>query len=433
MFRSKWSNLVGSWCVDFYRRYQVSPGREIEAIYRHWAETSESKDVVDLVGKFLQGLSDQYEDTNNLNSKFTTDIADRHFNKVKVERLIEELQGDVDVGKVEDAMDRVRSYKPVALNAQHGIDALRDKQSILNAFDGEDGEPVRPLVRYPGDLGKFFGDSFCRDSFVSFLGPEKSGKTWWILDVVYRSLLERRKVLLFEVGDMSQDQVLRRLMVRVARHPIKPGKVSVPTRLIVRRGDSPELETREEIFEHGLSGRRAIVASKKFIQQRLKMKEMPLMLSTHPNNSLSVYGLQSILKSLAQDGWVPDVVAIDYADVLLMDQRGMEQRDRINDTWKTLRGISQEFHCLVVTATQANAASYDREVLGMDNFSEDKRKLSHVTGMVGINKPGEGDDTNIVRLNWIVRREEEFFVQRVIHVARCLQLGNPAVKSAYQE
>ena len=80
-----------------------------------------------------------------------------------------------------------------------------------------------------------------------------------------------------------------------------------------------------------------------------------------------------------------DVVVVDYADILRPPPGRMEPRDQANEVWKQLRALSSALHCLVVTATQANRAGYDRELLGMTNISEDKRKLAHANGVIGIN------------------------------------------------
>jgi hypothetical protein len=125
------------------------------------------------------------------------------------------------------------------------------------------------------------------------------------------------------------------------------------------------------------------------------------------------------------------VIVIDYADILANPPGFNESRDATNATWKHLRRLSQERHCLVVTATQADAASYRAETIDASNFSEDKRKLSHVTGMVGINSTPEEKENSMQRLNWVVLRESEFNVTRCVHVASCIDIGNPAVKSIF--
>lgn len=97
----------------------------------------------------------------------------------------------------------------------------------------------------------------------------------------------------------------------------------------------------------------------------------------------------------------------------------------------SLRRMSTDLHCLVVTATQTNAASYKEETLKMSSFSEDKRKLSHVTGAVGLNTTDDEKRQGLMRWNWIVRREDSFDPGIHCHVAGCLAIANPAVLSTF--
>ena len=123
------------------------------------------------------------------------------------------------------------------------------------------------------------------------------------------------------------------------------------------------------------------------------------------------------------EGFIPDVIVIDYADILAPEDPRQQPRDQVNETWKALRRLSQERHCLVIAPTQANAASYDKWVQGMHNFSEDKRKLAHVTGMLGLNQTEEEKALHVMRLNWIVLRESPFNAQQCLWVGQCLEIG----------
>jgi len=98
-----------------------------------------------------------------------------------------------------------------------------------------------------------------------------------------------------------------------------------------------------------------------------------------------------------------------------------------------LRGLSQERHVLVVTATQADSESYERKRLTMSNFSEDKRKLSHVTAMYGLNQDPQGREKKlgILRINEIVVREGEFSNDREVWVLQDLAAGRPFLESFF--
>jgi len=121
---------------------------------------------------------------------------------------------------------------------------------------------------------------------------------------------------------------------------------------------------------------------------------------------------------------------IDYADILAAPAGRLEIRDQINTTWKQLRALSQSRHCLVATASQANAASYGAKSLSMRNFSEDKRKLSHVTDCFGLNATEDEAELGVQRLNRIVGRSQRRSSKQVT-VASCLEIGDPAVLSSW--
>ena len=109
----------------------------------------------------------------------------------------------------------------------------------------------------------------------------------------------------------------------------------------------------------------------------------------------------------------------------------MEERHRQNKIWKQLRSLSQERHCLVVTATQADAKSYESGLLHMKNFSEDKRKYGHVTAMYGLNQDKDGREKNIglMRINEIVLREGDYNTSKTVTVLQNLRRGRPFLGS----
>jgi hypothetical protein len=132
-----------------------------------------------------------------------------------------------------------------------------------------------------------------------------------------------------------------------------------------------------------------------------------------------------------QDNFVPDIILIDYADILASDADSsrLEPRNQQNKIWQRLRKLSQQKHCLVVTATQADAASYDKNTLGLSNFSEDKRKYGHVTAMYGLNQSPEEKQIGIMRVNELVIRDGAFDRMNQIKILQCLEIGRPFLDS----
>ena len=428
MFRSTWANLVGGWCVDYARTYGKAPGAHIEDVFEGWAHKATDDDLVDNVDNFLGALSGAYEEeAEGLNANYIIDQAGEHFNGVLLEAASEEALASIRKGEHDKAAHTIERWNRVELGVGAGVDVIGDLTATERAFE----EKAEPLITYPGDLGAFIGDQLGRDEFVAITGATGRGKTWWLMDIAWRGMEQNRKVAFFEVGDMSEAQMLRRMACRAAAHPLKaPFELEIPTGIEFEHGeDMADVEYKTKEFDGPLTAGKA-----KKAMDKVKRRRAPdsLRLSSHPASSISVAGIDSVLDSWERLGWVADVVVIDYADILAAPS-GMTPGDRecINESWKQMRNMSQRRHCLVVTATQADAGAYDADVIRRGNFSDDRRKNDHVTGMLGLNASDDEKDAGITRLNWTKRREEAFNESRCVHVAGCLAIGRPWLKSTF--
>ena len=429
MFASKWANLVGGWCCKYFEKYGKAPGNAIQGIYESWATSKQrDEDTTALVEKFLKAISGEYEaQKENANTEYTLDQAGELFNKVKMTKLAETIQGHLDLGKPEDARKLIEGFGKVELGAGAGVDIMSDEAAWQTAFE----HSSEPIIQYPGALGEFFGDSLGRDCFVAFMAKEKGGKTFWMMDLAFRAMCQRRRVAFFQVGDLSQSQIMHRWGIRAAKHPRKPGRVRIP--IAIERGDEDHFakvpEYKEKVFETGLTWKQAYNACQEITKRTIKSDESYCRVSVHPSDTINVHGIRGIIAGWERAGWVPDVVIVDYADILAPPLGAEEGRHQINKTWMQLRSLSTQLHCLVVTATQADAASYTADTLGRRNFSEDKRKYAHVTATIGINATDEEKEAGISRLNFLVLREEEFIERRCVHVGGSLGIANPAIVS----
>lgn len=428
MFRTAWCNMIGDWCVNYFNQYDAPPGRAIESLFTEWAGSSQEATITGLVEDFLGTLSEEHEDAGSLNPQYLTDLAGRHFNAVRLEQLVDGIQTEVSQGHPDKAIERITGWNKLELGAGAGIDVTGNMDAIREAFEAKS----EPLIEFPGALGEFLGSALERDGFIGVMGPDKRGKSFWLAEFAYRALLARRRIAFFECGDLSEHQILRRLMCRVARHPLTKGKVPYPTMIRRARGQkTAEVEVQEKDFDVPLSWRRAWKSCQELMARRIKSTETLWRLSCHPTSTISVNGIRGILAGWERDGWTPDVVVIDYADIMATDHPRLEIRHQINEAWKQLRALSQSLHCLVVTASQTDSDAYRRNIITRSNFSDDKRKLAHVTGMIGLNQTPEEKDLGITRLNWVVRREGAYSETQCVHVAGCLGLANPAVVSCW--
>jgi len=363
-----------------------------------------------------------------INPGFILDLAKGYFAHVQLEQLAEDIQADCLAGQADKAAERVRTWQEPSLGSRSGIDVLGDAEALRDAF----ATKTEPLVVFPGALGQLLGNALEREALVGIMAPDKRGKSFWLGEIAFRAICQRRRVAYIEAGDQSQQQLLRRLACRIAKHPLEACTIQYP--VAIRRLESEQVaqvDLEPRTFSTPLRWQRAWKAAQDLMRKRVRSGETRWKLVCYPNSTINVTGIRAILEQWANDGWVPDVVIIDYADILAPDLQRLEFRHQQNDTWKRLRALSQELHCLVVTASQTDAAAYSKRLITRANFSEDKRKLAHCTGMLGINQSPEEQDLGISRLNWVVRRDTRYSERRCCHVAGCLDLANPAVISCW--
>ena len=319
LFQSAWGNLVGEWCVDFYDRYEEPPGKSIEGLFEAWAEGGD-KETVKLVESFLSSLSDEYDRLNEeVNPEFVLDCANRHFNKVKLSRLRDALEGYIDNGELDKAQKKLDTWNRIDVSASAGVDLFNDASVLQSSFV----EATEPLITYTGDLGPFFEPALTRDSLVSILASEKKGKTHWLIDMAFRAVQQRRKVAFFAVGDMSLAQMNRRFAVRAARRPLKDNPYLYPVSM--DEPGEPELEERTP--DGPLDWRDAHKAYSKILNKYALDGKPPLKLSVHPNSTISVHGIAAELDAWERQGWNADIIVIDYADILAPVNGSAETRD----------------------------------------------------------------------------------------------------------
>lgn len=429
LFRSRSSNVIAQWCVDHCHKYGKAPNRAIEGLFRRWAERSRDKETADMVERFLSDLSGAYaRRRKELDVDHVVDLAVEHFNRTKLIELSESLTADADHGDIEKALTRVHRFQPVSKEDDRWVHLLHDRNAVRSALT-KYREP--PLITYPGGLGNFFLTSLRRDAFIALQGTEKSGKSYWLLDIAWRAIKQKQRVAFFQVGDLSQDQVVTRFVTRAMRRPLDPKPVLYPKFIEVRE-DQCEVQTEERMFKRAVNSKLAMREFQSIAKMIGDTEAMPLLkLCCRPNASLSIHGVKALLQSQERKGWKPDIIIIDYADILAPPAGIQDERQQINYNWQTMRSLSQEMNCLLVTATQSNAAAYKSKLMDRSHFSGSKLKHAHVSGMIALNVSTIDKEQQVTRLNWLDRRDLPSIETLVCYSAGCISLANPAVLSSY--
>jgi replicative DNA helicase len=95
-----------------------------------------------------------------------------------------------------------------------------------------------------------------------------------------------------------------------------------------------------------------------------------LIVKEYPTKSASVQTIKNHIEKLKKRGIEPDVVLIDYADLLRPLRHSGEKRHELEEIYEGLRGLAQIYDIPVWTASQTNRGGLNAEVITMEAISE---------------------------------------------------------------
>ena len=110
---------------------------------------------------------------------------------------------------------------------------------------------------------------------------------------------------------------------------------------------------------------------KEQIFERVQEEELgQLIIKEYPTKSASVDTIKAHLERLKIKNIKPDLVLVDYADLLLQRSNLRERRHQLESTYEELRGLAQMYECCVWTASQTNRSGINAEIITMESISE---------------------------------------------------------------
>lgn len=467
---------VIKWCQDHFKQFGKAPGVHIEDIYRDQVRLGNLDDhQEEMISDLLVSLNQEYERAELFNVAVLLDQAERHFEGKNLARKSESIKQALSRGDVKAAQQELKDYKSITLPQSQGVDPFTNRESMESAFN----YATEPLFKVPGAAGKFLNDLFVRDAFVTLLGPEKRGKTWLLIELSILARRAGRNVAFFSAGDMTLPQMSIRFGIRFAGRSHKQrycGELKVPvldcwhnqddscncsdrmgTFGILKDKEKGILKTFEEAKDHvpcthcldhyepeykfkgsswfgirppvlPLTWNDAIKAGERLNRRWGKKARMQLI--AYSNGSLTISEIRRQLHIWKEEiGFVPDVIITDYMDILDAEKNKDQYRQSINTIWAEMRALSQDTHSLCLSASQSDAASYYAKWITLKNFSEDKRKFSHVTGTVTLNQTTDEKVRGVMRLGQLAVREDDYSEKDYVTILQSLAQGKAILDS----
>lgn len=475
LFKIPFGAWLATRCILFFKEYGEAPKKNIIKVVNREVKLSTGKMDVDVMRDFLRSIEYATVEA-SYNAPYLIASAETYFNLQSYHKLKLQLESALERDDVKECEKALVETKRVRVLTGQIVDLQDSKDKLIEAFEQDE----KPLFRLPGHLGRMFNSQFKRQRFIAFLAIAKAGKTWVIYKLALVAKMSGLNVAVFAAGDEDEASSLIRLSILLTHKNNDPdfcGPMFAPvmdcvwnqngtcskrfrtcqtTASVLPSSEDKQFLTPEILLDSAPSSyvpcthcrhskkhpeyfQPAVWYAKEEVEEmgwreawrsfrKLNSlnRKSRLKLFTYPNDTLTVTEMERVLDVMEdQYGWVPDVVIVDYPDIMRDDGQDKEFRHKENGKWKSLRRFNQERNNLLITVTQSNRVGYKVKSMGADSVNEDRRKLDHVTALYAINQSEQEKALHMLRMGPIVQRKGRFETSYQMCVLQSLEKGSP--------
>ena len=457
-FTIPYIQTIVNWVIDYYDMYEIAPKLDIKPIFEKEQIRLEEKEV-ELIERILLNVSEIYETNEVLNLDYVKNRALEYFRKRELEITSGNAKHYLEQDDIISAENELLKYKQVALATTQCIDVFNE-EIIIEAFK----ETEESLLHIPGYLGMFLGP-LQRGWLVGLEGGYKKGKTWWLLEYAVCALMDGLNVAFFSL-EMSKNEIIKRLYHRLLGMPkedgdylfpvfdcqynqdgscVRPERES-PISLLDEDGEKPEFNDAPNYrpctycrndgtdtfktaiwYENKICSKLTATKAVNRANAFTRIYGKKFKLKAYPRFSANVRDIKHDLDILeSADDFIPDVIIIDYADILKPESSNNAGVQKEDETWIALAQCAGERNSLVITPTQISKSGQDAETIQIQHTARWSGKLGHVDMMIGINQTDEEKTTGVQRINVILHRHNDFDPN-----AQCIILQNFSIGAVH--
>lgn len=472
-FKSKYSAILISWIKYYFNTYHKAPQQGITDIFLSESASLDA-DVKDQISTILEHLSEDIEQEAH-NTEYLVDAAHNFLKKKHLELQIQVASTHLeknDTTKAELALTEKYKGKQQS-NAflqfndpdliYQSTQYLISQQSLDDAF-----------FRFHGRLGEFIGP-VDKGWLVSFLAPPKRGKTTYMMESLLSAIQLRRNTIFISL-EMPAKQLYARYMLAVTgERPEDLHSEETEETVMI-----PLMDCREN--QNGMCSKQqrrstGIVAQDEFSVvpyetmphwkpctecrktpdfipatwkvplKRRRRSEADYIkrvekfnryfakyarIAHFPSKSVTVPDLQNEVQLIIEkDNFVPEVIIIDYGDLIAPEGKHSQKRHELDDVWESLRAWGQSSRALIITASQTNRESANAVYLKDTQVAEDFSKIAKLDIGIGLCQSDPMKELGMLNINIVAHRHHPFIPSRFCTVLQELSTQQAVLDSEF--
>lgn len=416
-FDCDYSRVIVSWINDYYKKFKVSPKKDITSVYKMRCDEIADEALKDLVYNYLKNIAES--DININNEDYLVDKGKDFVDYKALHEYTENLQACLATRDMNKARKVQQKFNKVSVAETNEV-ALLDKEAV-SIIENALRQQEEVLFTMPGKINEVVGNIH-RNDFIMVMAGAKKGKSWFLQKFGTEGLKQRLNVTMVCL-EMTREEMIQRVwkeLFGAKSGIIKPG-VYESCKFV----ECPDEKGKYKIELYDVKVKENSGESVSKLQKQLKALTQycaNLRIIAYPAGTASVVDICDRVEELAaKDNFVTDVLIIDYADITKPISGDKELRNQLNAISQYLRGFAMKFHCAVITATQTNRSGYSSSVVDVNAIAEDYRKITHVTSMVSMEQTPKMKKNHVMRLRNVAMRNGESVDCCVF--PQCLGLG----------
>lgn len=130
-----------------------------------------------------------------------------------------------------------------------------------------------------------------------------------------------------------------------------------------------------------------------------------LLVKQYPTKSASANTLKGHIKRAKAAGIVPDLVIVDYGDLLRPSGKSTDSKyEEMGGIYEELRGLAGELEIPIWTASQANRQSIERDVIQADSIADSYAKVMTADFILSVSRKAKDKISNTARVHIVKNR-----------------------------
>jgi hypothetical protein len=388
MFDSSFYREIATQAINFWNSYHNPIGDHLPDSLEHiWQSGDEKK--IEIYKKILQSI---FESKDSVNRDYVLDNLKKFVRlqdlKLGIKDAIILMQkGDVEGAEARLERSRGKRLELFDPGTMFGVDMARtfsfvesiEESLILTGIKGLDDIECVPATK----------------ELYTMVAKSGGGKSWALVHLGKFAMMQRKSVLHITL-ELSEERLKARYFQTLFGLGSRSDRISqsIPIFKTDELGRLTSLDFSTMGKVDCLDDANIIALLKEKLNRIYKPK---LIIKEFPSGSLTIEGLRAYIENLqTYKGFTPDIILLDYLDLMYMDQDRM--RIDLGRTAVDLRGMADEYNTAMVTVAQTNRGGEGTQLLTRKHLAEDFSKVRVSDNLITFNQTPQEEEYGLARI-----------------------------------